>query len=86
MPAGSALPSIVTGSVNVMVVFYIRARAPNLSVGNEVAPNLAVLDQRPMIGDGDVSDADALPDDRALALPRQVENKSLRQAKARERC
>ena len=59
---------------------YICARAPDLPVRNQIAPNLAVVHQRAMIGDRDVGDADALRNLGLLTLVRQIENECLRKA------
>src|SRR5450631_272155 len=52
----------------------IRARAPYLSIGNKLAPDLAVVGPRPVIVHGDVGDADALHHLGMLALPGQIEH------------
>ena len=52
----------------------VGAGAPDLAVGNEGSPDLAIIRQRPVISDGDVRDPDALRDLCALARKRQIEN------------
>ena len=59
----------------------IRSRAPYLAVGYELAPDLAAIDQRPVIVDGDIGEADALGDHGMLALQREIEHYSLAGAK-----
>jgi len=51
---------------------FISSGAPGLSVGNDAAPDLATRDQRTMIGNGDVGDADPLRDPGALAGAGQI--------------
>jgi hypothetical protein len=56
-----------------------------LPVWNQIAPNLAVVDKRPVIGNRDVSDADALRNLGPLTLVRQIEHKRLGRAKTGKR-
>src|SRR5262249_28854157 len=51
---------------------FIRAGPPNLAVGDDSAPDLPAFDQRTVIVDGDISDADSLRDSGVLAVSWQV--------------
>ncbi len=56
----------------------IRAGAPDLAVRHQAVPYFAIVDERAVIVDGDVGDADSLRDFRALARQGQIENLGLR--------
>ena len=60
----------------------VCAGAPDLAVWNQSTPNLAVIHQRPMVGNRDVGDADALGNLGALTGKRQIENERLGEARA----
>ncbi len=61
---------------------FVGSGAPDLSIRHNLAPDLAAIDQRPVVVDCDVGNADALCDHGMLALPRQVEHYGLGMAKA----
>ncbi len=56
---------------------FIRARAPDLTVGDGLAPDLAPVYRGAVIGDGDVGQADPLRHGAALAGTRNVQLRGL---------
>ncbi len=57
----------------------VSAGAPHLSIGDQLPPNLALTDHRPVIGDGDVGQSYALGDRGAGTRFGQGEQGGLRQ-------
>src|SRR5262249_8894643 len=55
----------------------VRAGPPHLIVGLKTAEDLPVVDERPVVIDCDVGDADALRDQRVLAHAREIQHRRL---------
>ncbi len=60
---------------------FVGPGTPDLSVRHQLAPNLAAVDEWPMVVDGDVGNADALRDNGMLTLPGEIKHQGLRVAK-----
>ena len=65
---------------------FIRARAPDLAVGNQAVPYLAVLHQRPVIVNRDIRNPDCLRNLRLLARKWQIKYEGLCLAYTRRSC
>src|ERR1700746_3626272 len=61
---------------------FICAGTPDLAVRHKTAPDFSAFDQRAVVINGDISDADSLDDLGMLAVTRQVKHGRLRVAQS----